>query len=92
MTIKLKSQQVYQESLLILLELCGRPFLKQKSSDENNYATSVLQLFSLLGQIAVSTNDVLRLTISQTLASLYSSQPSTGTLEDGIPIIITCLE
>ena len=83
MVIKLKSQPVYQQPLLALLRLCGKPFLKQKSSDENNYATSVLQLYSLIGHIAISTNDLIRLAIAQEMASLYSAKHSTATLEDG---------
>ncbi len=86
MSKQLKSRPQYQESLIVLLKLCGKPFLKQRVSDENNYTTDVLQLLSLLGQIAISTNNATRVVTVQSLASLYTTKSKDSSPGEGIMI------
>lgn len=81
MSERAQSSLEYAPSLCHLIELCGRPFLKEKLSDENNYTADVLQALSLLGQLAVSADHHITTTVAKTLAAFYSEEPNTAFLE-----------
>ncbi len=78
---QLSARPQYQGPLSLLIRLCGKPFLKEKMSDESTYATNVLQILTLLGQIAVHSNDSVRIVVSQSLSAFYTEIPNDAFLE-----------
>ena len=67
-----------------LIELCRRPFLKEKISDENSYSADVLQALSLLGQLAMSNDHQVTSTVAKTVAAFYTEEPNRAFLEGEI--------
>lgn len=64
------------------------PFLKEKVSDENTYAPSVIETMALLGTLAKGSSDALRLEVARAVATFYSKQPDEAHLE-GKEIVIS---
>ena len=64
-----------------LVELCGKPFLKEKASDENTYATHVLQTLSQLGSLALTGVNSIITTVALAIASFHSMDPNLALLE-----------
>ena len=71
-------------SLCQLIELCGKPFLKQKISDENNYTPNVIETLSLLGQLTVAGEDPITAAVSSAIASFYSQEDTNQAFLEGI--------
>ena len=80
---RLDSAPQYLSALCRLIELCGKPFLKQKLSDENTYAADVLQTLTLLGQLAVSSagDGQITVAVARAISSFHSEEPNRAFLE-----------
>ena len=75
------SPQEYVPLLCHLVQLCGKPFLKQKISDENNFTSQVLQTLSLLGQLALTGNDPITIAVAKAIAAFHSEDPNRAFME-----------
>lgn len=81
------------------MQLCGQPFLKERTSDENTFATHVLQTLTLLGEIAVTSDDSIRGLVAKSLASFYTADPNRAVKEgkmegggEGGRVVFCCLK
>ena len=66
------------------------PFLKEKVSDENTYAPSVIETMALLGKLAKGSSDALRWEVARAVAAFYSKQPDKAHLEGELRIATLC--
>lgn len=78
---RLLSTPQYVGPICQLVQLCGMPFLKEKASDENNYATHVLQTLSLLSTLALTGVNNIITAVAKAIASFYSMDPNLALLE-----------
>lgn len=82
---RLASTPEYGSCFCRLIELCAKPFLKQKMSDENSYTADVLQTLTILGQLAVvSGEECITATVARSIASFHSEEPNKAFLEGQI--------
>lgn len=84
LTQRLQSNPQYMTSLCQLIELCGKPFLKQKISDENNYTPNVIQTLNLLGQLTVAGQDPITAAVTSAIASFYRQENINQAFLEGI--------
>ena len=75
------SPQEYIPLLCCLVQLCGKPFLKQKISDENTFTSQVLQTLALLGQLALTGNDTVTVAVAKAIAAFHSEEPNRAFIE-----------
>lgn len=66
------------------------PFLKEKVSDENTYAPSVIETMALLGKLAKGSSDALKWEVARAVAAFYSKQPDKAHLEGELRIATLC--
>jgi hypothetical protein len=78
---RLQSTPGYVQSFCQLIKLCGRPFLKERLSDENNYTADVLQTLSLIGQFVMSGDQQVTSAVAKTVAAFYTEEPNRAFLE-----------
>lgn len=76
-----QSNSLYLESLCQLIALCGRPFLKEKVTDDNTHTAQVLQVLMLLGQFAAAGGDSIAATVAKAVASFYTEEPNQALME-----------
>ncbi|XP_066525431.1 cilia- and flagella-associated protein 69-like isoform X2 [Hoplias malabaricus] len=80
---KAKEHPEYVPILCDLLHICRRPFLKEKASDEMNYASVVTDSLSQMGYLMRVSDSKVREQICASIISLYSSDKSKPN-EDGV--------
>uniref|UniRef100_A0A3B3RP28 Cilia and flagella associated protein 69 n=1 Tax=Paramormyrops kingsleyae TaxID=1676925 RepID=A0A3B3RP28_9TELE len=74
----LKGHPQYTQVMCDLLQICRLPFLKEKSSDELNHATTVKECFSQLGYLMRVPSTEVRIKICDSIISFYSPPPNTS--------------
>ena len=78
---KLHTNPDYCEALCQLVELCGLPFLKEKASDENTYASQVIEVLTTLGQLVCMDNEPVRAEVANSVASFCTEQANQALIE-----------
>jgi hypothetical protein len=58
----------YEPSLIKLLTIFSEPFIMERSSDENTYTTSVIDILLLLGKVSIKSSDDVVFVIAQALS------------------------
>lgn len=82
---KLNLHQEFEQILCDLLQICGRPFLKEKSSDEESFAAAAADCVSHLGLLMRLPVPELRLQICSSILSLHSADTHThSAAADGV--------
>ncbi|KAM4689184.1 cilia- and flagella-associated protein 69 [Discoglossus pictus] len=78
---RMQDNKVYVEPMCEMLKLYGLPFLKEKSSDEINYATTVADSISQLGCLMRAPSSRVRVQICTSITKFYSPEPVTFQVE-----------
>lgn len=71
---KVKDQIAYVEPICNILELCGLPFLMEKSTDEPNFAQVVSESISQMGYLLRIPNTEIRLQICDSIMNLFCKE------------------
>ncbi|XP_078283905.1 cilia- and flagella-associated protein 69 [Rhinoraja longicauda] len=71
---KVKDENAYVEPICKILELCGLPFLKEKSTDEPNFAQVVSESISQMGYLLRIPNTEIRLQICDSIMNLFCKE------------------
>ncbi|XP_039593272.1 cilia- and flagella-associated protein 69-like [Polypterus senegalus] len=82
---KIKEHPDYINPVYEIIKLCGLPFLKEKSSDEMNYAQIVTESISQLGYLMRVPSDQVRLQICDTIIAFYNPKTPKQQVEGFIP-------
>ncbi|XP_067855032.1 cilia- and flagella-associated protein 69-like isoform X1 [Heptranchias perlo] len=82
---KVKDQDAYVQPICEILKLCGLPFLKEKSSDEYNFAQVVSESISQMGYLLRVPSTDVRLQICDSIMRLYCKEPPRHEFEDFYP-------
>ncbi|XP_004582568.2 cilia- and flagella-associated protein 69 isoform X1 [Ochotona princeps] len=72
---KIEHHPRFIESTYDILQLCGLPFLKKKTSDEITYAEDTANSIALLGDLMKIPNSELRIQICRCIVDFYHSEP-----------------
>ncbi|XP_069787552.1 cilia- and flagella-associated protein 69-like [Narcine bancroftii] len=72
---KVKDQYAYVQPICKILNLCGLPFLKEKSTDESNFAQVVSESISQMGFLLRLPNKEIRLQICDSIVNLFCKDP-----------------
>lgn len=78
---RLLSTPQYVEPICQVVGLCGKPFLKEKVSDENMYATHVLQTLSQLGSLVLTGVYKIITAVALAIAAFHTSDPNLALLQ-----------
>ncbi|XP_041039883.1 cilia- and flagella-associated protein 69-like [Carcharodon carcharias] len=82
---KVRDQDAYIQPICEVLKLCGLPFLKEKSSDESNFAQVVSESISQMGYLLRVPSAEVRLQICDSIMRLYSKEPPKQEFEEYYP-------
>nr|ACI62513.1 hypothetical protein [Oryctolagus cuniculus] len=72
---KIEHHPRFIESTYDILQLCGLPFLKKKTSDEVTYAEDTANSIALLGDLMKIPSSELRIQICKCIVDFYHSEP-----------------
>ncbi|XP_046846055.1 cilia- and flagella-associated protein 69-like [Xenia sp. Carnegie-2017] len=64
----------YEKPLCEILKVCSNPFLKEKSSDESNHFSSVVEFMREVGNVMLVKNAAIHTQIAQSLTKFYCSK------------------
>ncbi|KAF6022274.1 CFAP69 [Bugula neritina] len=70
---RIDENEVYLEPLLDILKIVGKPFFKEKSSDETSYEQIAIQSISQLGYLMRCNEEAVQLQICATILSIYAN-------------------
>ncbi|XP_036372166.1 cilia- and flagella-associated protein 69-like [Megalops cyprinoides] len=83
---KAEGRPEYTSVMCDILKICGLPFLKEKSSDEMNYAKTVQESFSQMGYLMRVPSAEVRLQICASIISFFNDKKSKHCVEGSYPI------
>ncbi|KAM7433104.1 hypothetical protein ABFA07_016561 [Porites harrisoni] len=69
---RLESNRQYESPLCDLIKVCGKPFLKEKTSDDATYAESIINLLTELGHTMKIQNVAVQLQLGESLIQFYT--------------------
>ncbi|XP_038653940.1 cilia- and flagella-associated protein 69-like isoform X2 [Scyliorhinus canicula] len=82
---KVRDQDAYIQPICEILTLCGLPFLKEKASDESNFAQVVSESISQMGYLLRVPSAKVRLQLCDSIIRLYSKEPPKQEFEGYYP-------
>ncbi|XP_051872151.1 cilia- and flagella-associated protein 69-like [Pristis pectinata] len=82
---KVKDQDAYVQPICKILKLCGLPFLKEKSTDESNFAQVVSESISQMGYLLRIPNKEIRLQICDSIMNLFCEESPRRGVEGFFP-------
>ncbi|XP_072364716.1 cilia- and flagella-associated protein 69-like isoform X1 [Scyliorhinus torazame] len=82
---KVRDQDAYIQPICEILTLCGLPFLKEKASDESNFAQVVSESISQMGYLLRVPSAKVRLQLCDSIIRLYSKEPPKQEFEEYYP-------
>ncbi|XP_059828185.1 cilia- and flagella-associated protein 69-like [Hypanus sabinus] len=82
---KVKDQDAYVEPICKILKLCGLPFLKEKSTDESNFAQVVSESISQMGYLLRIPNREIQMQICNSIMNLFCTESPRKEVEGFLP-------
>ncbi|CAH2282348.1 cilia- and flagella-associated 69 [Pelobates cultripes] len=71
---RIENHKDFIDPMCEIIKLCGLPFLKEKASDELNYANAVMQSISQLGCLMRVPSSLVRIQICNSIANFYNPE------------------
>ncbi|XP_058948319.1 cilia- and flagella-associated protein 69 [Pocillopora verrucosa] len=71
---RLETNLQYEKPLCDLIKVCGKPFLKERSSDDSSHASAIINLLTELGHTMKINNVTAQLQLGESLLRFYTDQ------------------
>ncbi|XP_068670684.1 cilia- and flagella-associated protein 69-like [Montipora foliosa] len=86
---RLERSPQYEKPLCDLIKVCVHPFLKERTSDESTYASSIINLLTEFGLTMKVQNVAVQLQLGESLIKFYTEQPIERQLFEGFQASMT---